>query len=381
MSEPDSEPFGRMIDAIYSAATDQSGWRGAVETIAAAFDGVAAVRIAAGHNLQDLRSAEATLDPHYLAAYYENYAGADPLTQRDRFGHMPSVVVEEALMPITELQRSEFYADWMRPQDVGRIMRWRVEAPSGLLDLLILRSERTGEFTSAEQQTSRRIIPHLKRAVEISERTRAYQTSLAGTEGALQTLPATVLIVDANRVVQFANRLAEELLRRSDGLVCRNGRIHGVGEADQRLGRLLAQATGGGRCGTGRTGGILAVERKRADTPLSVAVTPVGEAHAGVERHGPLAMLVISAAEQRVAVSQDILRSLYNLTTTEARLIAALCAGQTLSDFAMRSGTAITTVKTHLAAAFWKTGERRQTDLVLRVMTDQAAILASGSTR
>jgi PAS domain-containing protein/DNA-binding CsgD family transcriptional regulator len=375
------ERFGRTIDAIYEAATDRNGWRGAVETVAASFSGVAAVRIAAGRNLQDLRSAEATIDPHYLDAYYAHYAGADPLTQRDRFGQMPSVVVEEALMPIEELRRSEFYADWMRPQDVGRIMRWRVEAPSGLLDLIILRSDRVGEFTAAEQRSGRLIVPHLKRAVEISDRVQSHKTDLASTQGALQTLPAPILIVDSTRVVRFANQLAEALLQRCDGLICRGGRIYGVGEIDQRFGLLLARATGGGKRDHARTGGILAVPRKRADAPLSVAVTPVSETQPGPPGHGPLALLVVSAPEQRLAVSKDVLRSLYDLTTTEARLLAALCTGQTLSGFANASGTALTTVKSHLAAAFLKTGERRQTDLVLRVMSDRAAIMASQTVR
>jgi hypothetical protein len=56
--------------------------------------------------------------------------------------------------------------------------------------------------------------------------------------------------------------------------------------------------------------------------------------------------------------------------------VAALCRGQTLQAYAEATGAGLTTAKTHLRAVFAKTGERRQTDLMLRVKGDAALAVA-----
>ena len=60
----------------------------------------------------------------------------------------------------------------------------------------------------------------------------------------------------------------------------------------------------------------------------------------------------------------------------EARLVAALCAGRTLAEFAGAGGVSLTTARTHLVAAFAKTGENRQADLIRRVLGDFALVAA-----
>ena len=70
--------------------------------------------------------------------------------------------------------------------------------------------------------------------------------------------------------------------------------------------------------------------------------------------------------------SRGDLRDFFDFTVAEAKLIKALCAGDTLGNFAEINGTSLKTVKTHLKHVFDKTGETRQADLVRRVMNDLA---------
>jgi DNA-binding CsgD family transcriptional regulator/PAS domain-containing protein len=59
--------------------------------------------------------------------------------------------------------------------------------------------------------------------------------------------------------------------------------------------------------------------------------------------------------------------ALFGLTPAEARLAAALAAGDTISEAAARYGVAVGTVRTQLKSIFGKMGVNRQQDLILRL--------------
>jgi DNA-binding CsgD family transcriptional regulator len=85
---------------------------------------------------------------------------------------------------------------------------------------------------------------------------------------------------------------------------------------------------------------------------------------------GLLALVLASAPEMEAGFGEQGLRAVYDLTPAEARLAAALCAGQSLADHAESAGVSLNTVKYHLKSVFGKTGETRQPDLVRRLMAD-----------
>src|SRR5262249_50272033 len=60
----------------------------------------------------------------------------------------------------------------------------------------------------------------------------------------------------------------------------------------------------------------------------------------------------------------DIIADTYKLTPTELRVLTALVDIGGVPDVAAALGVAETTVKTHLARLFAKTGARRQAELV-----------------
>jgi DNA-binding CsgD family transcriptional regulator len=122
---------------------------------------------------------------------------------------------------------------------------------------------------------------------------------------------------------------------------------------------------------------VLAVARGEGLAPLSVAVTPMDERDRPAGLIGPLALVAVSMPERAEGPREEGLRVLFDLTPAEARLVTALCSGETLAGYAGATGATLNTVKTHLKHVFEKTGETRQTDLVRRVATDLALRFAS----
>lgn len=373
---PHDGRFTMLIDAVYKAATDRDGWRPYLDLVSQTFGSVAAMRIARSSNLTDVRSAEATIDPDYLDQYYRHYAGKDPMSERDRVAASPSIVVQEALISMADLRRTEFHADWMRPQGLDLSMRWRVDGPMGVMDLLLLRPESAGAFSADEQALSHALLPHLRRAIIIANRLNVFDAADAASLDAFERLGAGVLLVDARRTIRFANGVAETMLEVGDGLSSTGGRLWAGGASDQRLARAIADAAGQGRYAAGRTATLVAVPRANSPNPLSVAVSPYSEARRSLFDGGPLALVIVGMPDRRAAFPVEALRDLYDFTPAEARLAVALCNGTSLADHARASGVALTTARTHLTSIFLKSGENRQADLIRRLMNDPVLLLA-----
>ena len=372
---PHDGRFAMLIDALYKAATDKNGWRRYLDLVSQTFGSVAAMRIASSADLADVRSAEATIDPDYLGRYYQHYAGKDPMSERDREAASPPIVVQEALISMAELRRTEFHADWMRPQGLDLSMRWRIDAPMGVMDLLLLRPESAGAFSEEEQALSHALLPHLRRAIIIASRLNVFDAADAASLDAFERLGAGVLLVDARRTIRFANRVAEAIFEANDGLFSTAGRLCARGASDQRLASAIANAAGQGRYAAGRTATLVAVPRQDSPNPLSVAVSPYPEERRSLFDGGPLALVIVGMPDRRAAFPVEALRDLYDFTPAEARLAVALCNGTGLADHARASGVALTTVRTHLTSIFLKSGENRQADLIRRLMNDRVLLL------
>jgi DNA-binding CsgD family transcriptional regulator len=62
------------------------------------------------------------------------------------------------------------------------------------------------------------------------------------------------------------------------------------------------------------------------------------------------------------------LRALYGLTPAEAKVAAGLAEGRTSAEIAARHSVSIGTLRNQLKAVFFKTGARRQAELVRLVL-------------
>ena len=103
-----------------------------------------------------------------------------------------------------------------------------------------------------------------------------------------------------------------------------------------------------------------------------VSVIPLKASHPlAAFRQMNLALVVFSGAGVVGVAGADtlVLRELWGLTATEARLVLALAAGRSIKEFAEAEGCNWHTVRTHLRSAMRKCGCSRQLDLVQLVQS------------
>jgi DNA-binding CsgD family transcriptional regulator len=337
--------------------------------------GVSAVMYRTGGGLINQRLLATDMDPAFAASYEAYYGGICPWVLAMPARRPTLLVNDEMLSSAAELERSEFSTDWLRPQDVRYSFDVSIEVgPSQAVDLAGIRPKRLGPLDEHEARAILELVPHLKRAIHLSNRLEIAETNYAVGLSTSRRLGASVILVDANRRVASMDPHAEHVLA-AGRVSLRGGQMRVPPSIESQFNEAIARATGNGRTLTGRSATLIAVPRPDGLLPLSLAVGPVDERDRPLGilgTLGPLAMVVITEPERSSGPDEDGLRALFDLTPAEARLVIALCAGETLATYADATGTSLNTAKTHLKHVFEKTGETRQADLVRRVSTDVA---------
>ena len=369
-----------ILDAIYGAVGDSARWIDVTRTVTNVLGGATTLLHRVGKGPQSQRMTMTDLDPAFVQTYEAYYGTHNPWVQwLASQQHRPVLYVNDGEMPSDLLERSEFYADWLRPLgDLRFTFNMSVQIRScETIELVGTRPRRMGPIHEREQHLLRDILPHLRRAIELSQRLQLADAGRIALDGAVRRLGIGILLVDADRRVVSIDPEAESILA-GGGLAIRNGQLRAPVILEGPLADAIDRATGGGWLVRGRSGGLFTIPRPDR-LPLSVAIGPVDERDRPLGMAGPLAMVLMTDPERTGTPSEEGLRALFDLTAAEAKLVVALCAGETLASYAEATGTSLNTVKTHLKHVFDKTGETRQADLVRRVTSDLA--LRFGSDR
>ena len=104
--------------------------------------------------------------------------------------------------------------------------------------------------------------------------------------------------------------------------------------------------------------------RDATDIAISVAhVIPIRRTAHDIFS-GSYALLILTPISPSAAPPLELLRSLFDLTASEARVARGLAAGQSPEDIADSGGVAMTTIRTQIRRVLEKTGCSRQAELV-----------------
>lgn len=101
-----------------------------------------------------------------------------------------------------------------------------------------------------------------------------------------------------------------------------------------------------------------------------VASDETGDLQAIPQENGipSFVVLIVNPLNRAFRIPVEEIQRTFDLTVAEARLVAALAAGQDVSQYAEQVGLSRNTVRNHLASAFSKTDTNRQSELVALVI-------------
>jgi DNA-binding CsgD family transcriptional regulator/PAS domain-containing protein len=365
-----------LLDLIYGAAVDPRGWTDVLERLVARLDGTngwlsqLSMVDGSGGTFDDPTT---RCDPYWKEQYIEHFATRNPLSNVERpFEYLQSwthrVLVDEDWVPKDELLRTEYYNDFMSPQDVHSAMMIRL-AKRGVdvATLNISRSASRGRFEDAELAFARRMHPHLIRAFELSSKI----APLRKLEGELTALidlsPHGLFVLDQTGRLRHLNRVAERLLAEEGGLRLFGGRLSASDPVTAR--RLLALIEAAGSTDVElRRAGAMALPTASRRLPLSISVTPFPSEVGLHPRGGRGVVVCVTDLEAGVQLPEQGMKDLFGMTAAEARLAIAILEGCSLREAGDRFAVSQNTLHVQLASIFQKTGVNRQSELVRLLM-------------
>jgi len=370
----------RLVDGIYAAALDARLWPSVLEAVSDRIGALQACLTRLSHADSDGEGIVSRIDPAAVQAFYEYYRTRNVFTMVDdlsawKRGWRPTVVTTADVMPVDNYYRTEYFNDFMRPQDAGATLHVRLELDESTSAAIAFgRSIRKSDFTSEAVETAQRLQPHLIRAYRMGRLLAASPGVSADLSQTLEATGQAVLVVDHDCALRHANPAAERLLRSASGLTILNGRVT-AGESDsaKRLADLIAQAT----ARSARSGGALTLNRP-GRLPLALRVAPLTGEATPIFARPRMALICVTDLEAEIPAPEAELRTLFGLTPAEARLAGAVFEGLSLPEAADRFGISVNTTRFQLARVFDKTGATRQADLVKLMMRLVGGVTEAG---
>jgi DNA-binding CsgD family transcriptional regulator len=314
----------------------------------------------------------------FRASYETRYSSLDVWLRRESAHRIPGTVhVGQHLVSDLELLSSEFYHDWLKPQNLlHRLSTVLVREEAHLCYFAMLRPPGDKPFGPEEVRALRRLAPHLRRAVQLRGRLALLEGEREAAMEVLHHLPTGVVLCEEDGSPVIVNELGKQLLSTGGALTVRGGRLSANSQADtEQLQRLISAAASGTGDYASDSGGTLSVPRCRSGLrPISVVVLPV-RVPPEIPRHSRIvAAVFISDPDSVVEGNEARLSHLYGLTRAESRLAAKLAQGRSLEEAAGMLNITIETARSYSKRVLSKTGAKRQSELVRLLLLGPAYV-------
>lgn len=358
----DYDALLRLIGEIYDAGADSARWPQALQQISDAFGAQeAALGMVSPVAVPWLIAPRS--DPDYLRSYGEYYHSRNLFWRNMSRLPVGTGAYDTMVMPRSELQASEFYNEWSKPQGYLSVLGATLFLEEGWRTEFVVPGR--NEFEAEHLRLYNILAPHLARAVQLNQRLGRAEIAHVRTAAALDRLEQGVLVADGKARVIFANRAAETLFA-TGGLRLRDGAVHAQVVADTAAlhGVIAAcadadQIEGGGYVSAARAEG----------RPLSLLVIALRTSIEWLPQEQPVAVIFITDPDRGAVPDTVQLQRQFGLTPAESRFVLEILKGDGIAAAAERLGILPGTARTHLHRVLAKTGTRRQADLVRLVLT------------
>jgi DNA-binding CsgD family transcriptional regulator len=358
----------RLAVMAYEAATEPALWPVFLERYAQALN--AEFAFLHLHDYASRRSqviaASVGLTSPLQQSYHEHYSKLNLWRDRVRtVARTGSVLLEEEFCPRLLITRSEFYNDYLLPAGATRTMAVIIDRTGEqALSIPPMRKDRHEPFGKEDRDFLRILLPHLARANIIRERLAILRAS----QEVLDRLTFGVAFLTGRGKLLHANRPAESIFEKQDGLYVRGGQIGAQRpHDDQALRQGIARAAATPKHETEWPMPVL-VARPSLLRSYQVLLAPLrGVFGQFASTLAPSVVAIITDPEKQIRVLPELLEHLYGLTRREAAVAAKLADGKSVEDLAHELGISYETARTHLRRIFDKTGTSRQSELVSRL--------------
>lgn len=298
-----------------------------------------------------------------IQLYLNRYGAIDPW----RIGIAPfpegAVGCDFDILPREEMEASATFREFYAPRDCIHSMGGVIlVTATGKSYLSAHRGSKKGSFGDPEMAILSPLMPHLKQAALLHGEFGAMRRQLTTFTAHLDRYPHALLLTDDQRRVLYANTAARDIVAQKDGLVMEAGNLRLMsGKRDA----LFREGIGKIAADKDATLVRLEVRRPSGKEPFRLILMPVQDSNViplGVSQ--PAIAILIVDSDSQPELNHSLLRQMFSLTPTEARVAARLVVGRNVEEIAAESGVSAETVRTHIKRVLSKTSTRRQAELI-----------------
>jgi DNA-binding CsgD family transcriptional regulator len=378
----DFDPLGLMdlIGHIYEAAADPNHWDeflGALEQIYPD-SRITLFGHEPGHPTRAFAARKNYRDDD-LRAYVQHHVKTSPFIARVHKVPIGRPSHSEEMITDGELEKTEYYNEYMRPRRLGHYATGMVleRSPARLVALSIADHRNDADRRAHQFRLVQIIGPHLMRAMRLYRALSTQKTSADAAQAALDRWAHAALVLNAAGGVVSVNRAAEVLLKLSDGLrLDREGRLRCADETRTRALDLAIRkcaaiaTTAAAEVAPTDLDGIV-LPRPSGASPLRAMMWPLPFlGGTGTSEFGAgTVLLVLFDPDQVPRTPVGWLAQQFGLTPSEQRLAEVIINGVPLADAAEQLGIQLSTARQRLKIIQTKTDCHRQVDLVRLAMS------------
>ena len=369
------ERFSRLVEAFYEAALDPLLWPAGLE----------AVRDELSANYVSLIVRNATDDdPGLIVSVSSDEVPMDsgnPFILESPFTDIPlgHLVTDAEVMPAADWRDSAYYREWCAPHDVFHVMAANLRTRAGsTYGLRITRPESSPAFSAIETETGRRLLPHLRQALDayLSVNHDRKVSYLYGR--AMARLMVGAIVLDDHGKVIECNAAASEILALQDGLRLVGDQLEATYANDNRkLQQLVRNAMSRSNSARVELTEATSINRPSGQLSWGLVVQAFSPDEWTEGKHRPSVAVFVRDTEGKAHPPTRLAQELFHLTPAETALAIQLANGLSLEEAAEALNIRRNTARAHLRSIFSKTGVRRQTELVRLFLNSVAWLGAS----
>jgi DNA-binding CsgD family transcriptional regulator len=362
-----SDGQDRLILALHRGPLDR--WSSFLEALCENFDLSYATLIFRHGQADNQVLAEFSAGPaeirRHRARYRSIYSEVDPLPyhqmERGRSYSIDQLLAAD----------HPFYADFLVPAGLERMLIARVVEPSGYAAWLsICRDRDRPKFTRSEQAQFDALLPHVEVALRTFAVLERYKVHAAIARHLSGRLAYAALAVTKDRLVLTAGAKASAIIEGGNAIaVSPDNRLRLADRtADKRLGDAIRDAADGTMS--------RALRITSGDTQIEILVVPFSSTSTyGSARPDAVIFLHQEGTAAESDAVAERLAEMFDLTPIECEIAQGLARGRTMAQLAGDLDMSENTIRSYSKSIYGKLGVRRQVDLV-RLMLHSVAILA-----
>lgn len=366
--------FSALVDLIYESALSPQSWAKCLELIRAEFDGnyvSLIVRHGTGDDLGLIVSASGgrqIVNPGNPYLEMSPFTGLTP----DRLVTISDILSE------TDWRASQYYRDWCAPLGVFHVLAVDIGThDGGVYGFRVTRPEGSADFSAADRALCRRLLPHLRRALDLHLSVNQDRKVNTLYSQAMAQLMVGVIVLDEHGAVIECNPMARLIVQMDDGLRINGRQLEATYANDNRkLQRMVRDALAQRPQGKVALVEAMAASRPSGKVSWGLVVQSMEPDQWTEGKHRPSVAVFVRDAEGKAHPPVKLAQQLFQLTPAETALAIQLANGLSLEEAAEALNIRRNTARAHLRSIFSKTGVRRQTELV-RIFLNSVAWLGA----